>query len=90
MKEATGELNITVITIVAIAALAAFFYLLIWPGIQQSMALTSACNASQGFDYEAGTEDEGHITCEGGSCTWSKTGSNPVTKECAKSSGTAR
>lgn len=33
MKEATGELNITVITVVAIAAIARLFYTLIWPMI---------------------------------------------------------
>ena len=34
MKEATGELNMTVVTVVAIAAVGAFFYFFIWPGIQ--------------------------------------------------------
>ena len=34
MKEATGELNMTVITVVAIAAVAAFFYAFVWPSIQ--------------------------------------------------------
>ena len=34
MKEATGELNMTVVTVVAIAAVAAFFYAFIWPSIK--------------------------------------------------------
>ena len=34
MKEATGELNMTVVTVVAIAAVGAFFYAFIWPGIK--------------------------------------------------------
>ena len=38
MKEATGELNMTVITVVAIAAVAAIFYAFVWPGIKQSIA----------------------------------------------------
>ena len=42
MKEATGELNMTVITVVAIAAVAAFFYAFVWPSIQASLALTTA------------------------------------------------
>lgn len=46
MKEATGELNMTVVTIVAIAALVAFFYLIIWPAIQTGMALQSACSSA--------------------------------------------
>lgn len=37
MKAATGELNLTVITIVAIAAIAAFFMLVLWPGIRDSI-----------------------------------------------------
>ena len=34
MKEATGELNMTVVTVVAIAAVGAFFYAIIWPSIK--------------------------------------------------------
>lgn len=37
MKEATGELNMTVITVVAIAAIAGIFYAFVWPGIQRSI-----------------------------------------------------
>ena len=37
MKEATGELNMTVVTVVAIAAVAAFFYAFIWPGIKNTI-----------------------------------------------------
>ena len=48
MKEATGELNMTVITIVAIAAVAAFFYAFVWPQIRQTLALTTACNGGAG------------------------------------------
>ena len=33
MKEATGELNMTVITVVAIAAIAGLFYAFVWPMI---------------------------------------------------------
>ena len=36
MKDATGELNLTVITLVAIAAVIGFFWLL-WPTIQDSI-----------------------------------------------------
>ena len=36
MKAATGELNLTVITLIAIAAVIGFFWLL-WPGIQQAI-----------------------------------------------------
>ena len=36
MKAATGELNLTVITLIAIAAVIGFFWLL-WPAIQGAM-----------------------------------------------------
>lgn len=37
MKEASGELNMTVVTIIAIAAIAGFFSLVIWPNIKDSV-----------------------------------------------------
>lgn len=36
MKEASGELNLTVITLVAIAAVIGFFWLM-WPNIKDSI-----------------------------------------------------
>ena len=36
MKAATGELNLTVITLIAIAAVIGFFWMM-WPNIQNSM-----------------------------------------------------
>ena len=36
MKAATGELNLTVITLIAIAAVIAFFWLM-WPSISKSI-----------------------------------------------------
>ncbi len=36
MKAATGELNLTVITLIAIAAIVAFFWVL-WPSIADSL-----------------------------------------------------
>jgi len=59
MKEATGELNMTVITIVAIAAIAAFFYIFVWPGLQRSIAINQ-CAAELGLDKsEVIAEDDG-------------------------------
>lgn len=37
MKAATGELSLTVITIIAVAAVIAFFTFMIWPNIQKSI-----------------------------------------------------
>ena len=80
MKEATGELNMTVVTIVAIAALVAFFYLIIWPGIQNGLVLNSACNNSNAGQNKYNQEfDDGSIVdCPGnGTCTYDGT-----TQEC--------
>jgi len=44
MKEATGELNMTVVTVVAIAAVAAFFYAFIWPSIQNTIVASTNCS----------------------------------------------
>ena len=43
MKEATGELNMTVITVVAIAAVGAFFYAVVWPSIKSSINNNTKC-----------------------------------------------
>lgn len=51
MKEATGELNMTVVTIIAIAAVAALFYVFLWPVIQKSI-VTQTCK-TYGSDWKA-------------------------------------
>ena len=51
MKEATGELNMTVITIIAIAAVGALFYVFVWPMIQKSI-VTQTCK-TYGNDWTA-------------------------------------
>lgn len=62
MKEATGELNMTVVTVVAIAAVAAFFYAFVWPSIKNSISASTAC--SQGPNTVAGVAaQEGYINC---------------------------
>ena len=43
MKEATGELNMTVVTLVAVAALGALFYFVVWPMVQR-MVVQQTCN----------------------------------------------
>ena len=46
MKEATGELNMTVVTVVAIAAVAAFFYAIIWPSIKGNLLAQTHCSSA--------------------------------------------
>lgn len=45
MKEATGELNMTVVTVVAIAAVAAFFYAFVWPSIKTNILNSTKCSS---------------------------------------------
>ena len=44
MKEATGELNMTVVTVVAIAAVGAFFYAFVWPSIRAGLMKNTCTN----------------------------------------------
>ena len=75
MKEATGELNMTVITVVAIAAVGLLFTVFVWPNIQSNLALSTACSSvDNNGDYDsaeggiaAGTE--GYILCDNYNCT---------------------
>jgi hypothetical protein len=74
MKEATGELNMTVITVVAIAAVGALFTFFVWPNIQANLALNTACSQiSSTGNYSSGEQnadtDNGTITCSNFDCT---------------------
>lgn len=57
MKEATGELNMTVITVVAIAAIGAILWTL-WPTIQSSIenAWGAGTNCAEGTTYNPNTK----------------------------------
>ena len=44
MKEATGELNMTVVIAVIVASLAAFFYIIVWPLIRDNFDKNSKCS----------------------------------------------
>jgi hypothetical protein len=70
MKEATGELNMTVVTVVAIAAVGAFFYAFVWPTVKSSIR-DKTCDAQceNGGTYtEEKTDKNGDVITEGG-CT---------------------
>ncbi len=77
MKEATGELNMTVITVVAIAAVGAFFYVFVWPAIQGSIEQNTRCAAAQACRPTQGSDDT--MTCsydENGDGDFSDDGDN--------------
>ena len=75
MKEATGELNMTVITVVAIAAVGLLFTLFVWPNIQSNLALNTACSQidNKGSyvtnDTSISASTSGYISCANFECT---------------------
>ena len=75
MNEATGELNMTVITVVAIAAVGLLFTAFVWPNIQSNLALNTACSqVDNNGDYttsdsEIAEGDSGYVTCDDYECT---------------------
>lgn len=73
MKEATGELNMTVITVVAIAAIAAFFYAFVWPAIKGNINNSTRC-ANAICSCETGT------TCD---CAYIDEDGKETTIKCA-------
>jgi len=86
LKEATGELNMTVVTIVAIAALIAFFYMVIWPNIRSGMTLTSACNSAGTSVWDQQFDDGSSVTCTGGNpnqCTYTDANGGSTMKACS-------
>lgn len=62
MKEATGELNMTVVTVVAIAAVGAFFYAFVWPNIKSSITSSTKCANAQ-CAAESCTSANGQTKC---------------------------
>ena len=71
MKDATGELSVTVIAIVAIAAILAVFTVFLLPTLKAQIALTQACNSGPTFKSE---NDSGKIECKGKAEAANKTG----------------
>lgn len=84
MKEATGELNMTIVTVVAIAAVGAFFYAFIWPNIKLGLmknTCNNVCPGGKAQKVEKSTNDDYTCTCADGSeMTVDKDG-NMQTKE---------
>lgn len=60
MKEATGELNMTMIVVIAVGLLTAFFYFTIWPAISNNMNETVKCNKAVCSNQK---NDDGTVDC---------------------------
>ena len=56
MKEATGELNMTIVTLVAISAIAALLWFVVWPMIQR-MIVQNTCQ-TYGSNWNAVPQSE--------------------------------
>ncbi len=66
MKEAQGELNSTLLVVLAVAALAAFFFSTLWPMIRTNYESNAKCSdAVCGYDCsnEKTTPSNGKIGC---------------------------
>ena len=64
MKEATGELNGTVIVFMAVAALTAFFFMFLWPLVKNGMYERANCaNAVCDNGYIESGADYGMTYC---------------------------
>lgn len=46
MKETTGELNITIVIVIAVSVLVAFFYFVIWPSLDKNFQANSKCSSA--------------------------------------------
>lgn len=44
MKEATGELNVTVIVVITVGLLSAFFFTIIWPRLNNNLKSNTKCS----------------------------------------------
>ena len=60
MKEASGELSMTAVAVVAIAAIGVVFTTLIWPAIKNN--ITRSTNCTQAYDCTSCTN--GMCTCK--------------------------
>ena len=61
MKEASGELSMTAIAVVAIAAIGVVFTTLIWPSIKSNITRSSRC--SQAFACTNTGAANGMVSC---------------------------
>ena len=81
MKEASGELSMTAVAVVAIAAVGVLFTTVIWPTISKNLKHSQACSAA----YGCKSNNDGTATCytadSQNDCT--KVGGNYNSGKCA-------
>ena len=59
MKEASGELSMTAVAVVAIAAVGVVFTTLVWPTIKNSIQQSTKCTSA----YGCNCDDKGNCQC---------------------------
>lgn len=71
MKEATGELNMTVIVVTIVAMLSFFFFTILWPNIKANFAKNTKCDEAicecPERDNSTGkciVPESGYVTCK--------------------------
>ena len=60
MKDATGELSMTAVAVVAIAAISVVFTTLIWPSIKKNIIRSTHCNEAVRCDCD---KDNNYCKC---------------------------
>ena len=61
MKEATGELNMTVVIVLAVGILSVFFFAILWPSIKNTFIANSKCSDAV---CDKSTLNNGIVTCK--------------------------
>lgn len=64
MKEASGELSMTAVAIVAIAAVGVIFTTLIWPAIQNGLRKNTYCTQAYACDTSQCTKADSTMSCK--------------------------
>lgn len=62
MREATGELNMTVIILVGVGILMAFFYTILWPMLRNNFTANTRC-ADAICDKNSVNQNDGTVEC---------------------------
>lgn len=62
MKEASGELNLTVVVVIIVALLSLFFFSVLWPRIKGNFAKETRCDEAI-CPKKGTTPQNGQVTC---------------------------
>lgn len=65
MKEASGELSMTAVAIVAIAAVGGIFMAFVWPNLKGSLQAKTQCQSAFDCGNCSSTTGDGFKTCNG-------------------------